>query len=113
MRETFLAEINEKYLNLLRWYAGVSTIYEKTGGYVLRDDRGAYVGELKKEGEETYKIVFCGNMYKEITEGVKRVKDVAERIPCKKLKSPDSEIKTSIFSRQIAHYQRNSLRYAA
>jgi hypothetical protein len=105
------AGLREEDLMTFRWNADVHTVHRKTGEYKILDNRGAYLGEIVKDGEDRYKIVFFGNVDREIREEIEKVKNVIGMITNRNVKSP--EIRTGIFSRQIDHYQRNSLRYAA
>jgi hypothetical protein len=109
MYSTLITGLREKDFMTFRWNADVHTIHRKTGEYRILNNRGIYMGEIVKEGEENYKIVFYGRIDKEIVDGINKIKDIVEKI--NQLKNP--EIKTGIFSRQIDHYQRNSLRHAA
>jgi hypothetical protein len=108
---TLIAGLREEDFMNFRWNADVHMVHRKTGEYKILDNHGTYLGEIVKDGEERYRIVFFGNINKEIAEEVERVKKVAGLIVNKQLKSP--EIKSGIFSRSIDHYQRNSLRHAA
>lgn len=114
MYNLLIEGLKESDFMTLRWNAEVHTVHTKTGEYRILNNRGAYLGEIVKEGEEKYRIVFCGNMDKEIIEGIERVKNVSKMIMNRQLKTPEYQPKKILtFSPRTNYYQKNSQRYAA
>ncbi|MCL5018260.1 MAG: hypothetical protein M1416_00625 [Candidatus Pacearchaeota archaeon] len=99
--------LGEKDLMTLRWNADVHTVYRKTGEYMIYNNKGICLGEIRRGKIMLYDLE--GELSKETA----KIRDVSEKIFKKQLTSPEFKSKIVSVSPYLIHYQRDFLRKAS
>ncbi len=103
---TLIDGLREEDFMTLRWYTDVNTIYNrKTKEYVIKNNRGDYIGELiKNDIGNTYKIVSCRSHLIPSLKDLIKLKEVTKLIVDKQLTSPELKPRKDFSSPYMNHY---------